>query len=363
MTSGRMESERDDTATDSGKGVQLAAQDSMGIELAELSERTPEKDVEGSMQQDNTCYWFSPGCLARPFTFSLHLAISIPLYLITLIPILFVMAFRAILLILGLSSPPPEPTEKQPGVPRIFFDGAGYCFYFALGVMKKLREDYDVVDKAEIFAISAGNIAAICFLLDKDPEELLSEHYPILRQRMLFSHFREPVFGFCNRLRPVADLLDDLLPDNIHHLANGRYHAMICSWPLLGIKYISNFRTKQEFIDAVVCSMGLPGFICLPLLSFHAGWRGLWVDGGLQHIITPVEPMMDLTIRTFADPLKRHRNVDLLPPDDWKLRPAAHLIPPTFDSVIQGVNDSAAYAAEHPALAALEPYRKKELRV
>lgn len=294
----------------------------------------------------------------RPLTFILHLAIALPLYIVTIIPVWFMMTFKLLRHFLGLSPPPSAPTDRSPDVPRIFFDGAGYAFWFSLGVAQHLREEYDLQDKAEIFAISAGNLAAIALLLDLDASSLLLAHYPALRQHTLASHFREPLCGFCNRLGVVSELLHDLLPDNVHTLASGRYHVMLNSWPLLRMKYVSHFDSKQEFIDAVVASMSLPGFVCLPMLSLHADWPGLWLDGGLDHCITPVEPIMDLSVRTFPDPLRRFGKVDMLPPLDWNMH-AKGAFPHALSGVLRGLQESKLFAAAHPALARLQPWRKR----
>jgi len=47
-------------------------------------------------------------------------------------------------------------------------------------------------------------------------------------------------------------------------------HVHINSWPLLGFRTVGTFATRQEFLDAVIASMAVPGFIAFPMRSTHA---------------------------------------------------------------------------------------------
>ena len=60
--------------------------------------------------------------------------------------------------------------QLQPG-PKLFFDGAGWAFSFNMGVAQYLMQRYDL-RRSPLYAISAGNFAAICILFNTDPEVL-----------------------------------------------------------------------------------------------------------------------------------------------------------------------------------------------
>ena len=236
--------------------------------------------------QDDDHDWIQGGtCLLRPFTCVLHCALVCPCYLISA-SVLFVIIFlRGLLQCIGFLPSAPEPVTSKPGTvtnkPRIFFDGAGWAFPFSLGASQFIIENYDVPQSA-IYAISAGNIGAICLLLNKDPRAEIRKHYPALRRAAVYSHLRQPLFGYCNTLQFVRATIEQLVPDDIHTLASGRYHAVVTPWPHLGLRFVNTFASKREFVDAVVASMAVPPFVYRPLVSRHAGWPGLWVDGGLQ---------------------------------------------------------------------------------
>ncbi len=237
-------------------------------------------------------------CIFRPCAAILHCTIVCPCYLVSAVVLFVVIFLRGLLQCMGIISSTPSPDESAYSTEslesgqrqlRIFFDGAGWAFPFSLGVSKFIMENYDV-SQSKIYAISAGNIAAICLLLNQDPSVEIRKHYGALRRQTLFSHFRQPLCGYCNTLQNIRSIIDKLVPDNIHVLASGRYHAVVTPWPLLGLRFISTFTSKREFIDAVLASMAVPPFVFRPLVSRHAGWPGLWVDGGLQARMPPAPP-------------------------------------------------------------------------
>eukprot|EP00960_Hanusia_phi_P046567 757911-Hanusia_phi.AAC.2 len=258
------------------------------------------------------CTWT---IIIRPLLALLQFALSVVTFLVLFIPSIFVLITKVLLVICKVkSSVPTEPSKRKDGIPRIFFDGAGWAFAFEVGVCKYIHENFDVAQTCEVFAISAGNVSAICLLLDTDPSLLLRAHYPRLWKSMVCAHVREPLFGFCNRLHPIRMLMEELLPPDFYQKVSGRYHIAICSWPFLSMRFVSEFSSNDELIDAVVASMALPGFVAMPILSWHKGWRGLWIDGGVEHLATPMEPLVDVAVRTILDPLGRFHDRDIHPP-------------------------------------------------
>ena len=78
----------------------------------------------------------------------------------------------------------------------------------------------------------------------------------------------------------VRELLEELIPEDWHVHISGRLHVVVGTWPTMRLRYISSFGSKAELIDAVLCSMAVPGFVAAPLYSTHSGWSGFYVDGG-----------------------------------------------------------------------------------
>lgn len=96
------------------------------------------------------------------------------------------------------------------GAPRIFFDGSAWAFGFALGAARHMHQSFDFKNEVEVIGVSAGNVAAICLLLGKDPWELVQALYPRFRRRLMCHHCSRPLIGFCSRLGSPTPLL--LLP-------------------------------------------------------------------------------------------------------------------------------------------------------
>ena len=114
-------------------------------------------------------------------------------------------------------------------------------------------------------------------------QELLNEHFDEILSGML----ARPVCGFCDNLAPVAVFLRAWLPDNAHEVASGRLHVVVSSWPCLGLRFLSTFRSKDELVNAIVASCSFPGFVVRPRVSCHSSWPGTWYDAGLQNMVTP----------------------------------------------------------------------------
>mmetsp|Transcript_53965 Transcript_53965/g.112719 ORF Transcript_53965/g.112719 Transcript_53965/m.112719 type:complete len:200 (-) Transcript_53965:876-1475(-) len=88
--------------------------------------------------------------------------------------------------------------------PKILFDGCAWAFGFELGVCQHLLKNYDIQGaNCEVYAISAGNLPALCLLLEKDPEEEVKVLYPLLLQGMHQSPYSQPLYGYCGDLCPV----------------------------------------------------------------------------------------------------------------------------------------------------------------
>eukprot|EP00960_Hanusia_phi_P065901 766248-Hanusia_phi.AAC.7 len=104
------------------------------------------------------CTWT---IILRPVLAAVQFAFSVVSFLVLFLPLVFVLFTKVLLVIFKVkSSIPPEPSKRKDGIPRIFFDGAGWGFAFEVGVCKYIHEKFDVAQTCEVFAISAGNVSA-----------------------------------------------------------------------------------------------------------------------------------------------------------------------------------------------------------
>eukprot|EP00812_Abedinium_dasypus_P002178 NODE_1265_length_1189_cov_247.433862.p1 GENE.NODE_1265_length_1189_cov_247.433862~~NODE_1265_length_1189_cov_247.433862.p1 ORF type:complete len:358 (+),score=55.83 NODE_1265_length_1189_cov_247.433862:125-1075(+) len=172
----------------------------------------------------------------------------------------------------------------KPGTPKLLFDGAGFAFPFYLGVSCYLRERCDT-RACDVFGMSAGNIAALMLLLPELHLETWLKHYLEFEDQMVQS----PCGGLLDNLQPVRRYLERLLPTDVHLRLKGRLHVVLSPWPCLGYHFLSEFRSKEEVIDAVLASCTQPGFVWRPgCFCKHRGWRGLYIDPCCS---LPTEPL------------------------------------------------------------------------
>lgn len=61
--------------------------------------------------------------------------------------------------------------------------------------------------------------------------------------------------------------------------------------------------------------MALPAFVYRPVIVWNktSMWPELLIDGGLQGFLTPVDPIADLTIKTFDNPYFKNSDSTLTP--------------------------------------------------
>jgi hypothetical protein len=194
-------------------------------------ESVVEIDIEdpGCAGQPASCW------VVRPVAGAVLLALTIPFYLLTVVPMVVSVILRLVALACNLLDPVPALPPRQKNRPRIYFDGAGHSFGFMLGVARHLVATYDL-SSAQVFAASAGNLAAILLILESDPSAVVRDQFPGFLEAILRDPLCQPLGGYCKQLDSARALLDRWLPHDIHVLASGRLHVLINSWPHLGLR-------------------------------------------------------------------------------------------------------------------------------
>eukprot|EP00668_Euglena_longa_P046140 GGOE01061824.1.p1 GENE.GGOE01061824.1~~GGOE01061824.1.p1 ORF type:complete len:375 (+),score=75.57 GGOE01061824.1:156-1127(+) len=220
----------------------------------------------------------------------LLLALTIPLSILVWLPVILTFLCRKLLLLLRIGSPIPRLKYEESNRPRVFFDGGGYAFHFYLGIVQHIQETYDT-KALDFFGISIGTLPALCLALDLNPFAIVEQWYPPLLQKM---HSR-PLDGFMGTLKPIRELLLEVLPLDAHERASGRLHILVSGWPFLGFRVVSHYPSREALIRTLLCSCAMPGFVWRPLV-LGCWW---WLDPGLQNMLTPVDTVMDVAVRVF----------------------------------------------------------------
>eukprot|EP00960_Hanusia_phi_P065900 766248-Hanusia_phi.AAC.6 len=108
--------------------------------------------------------------------------------------------------------------------------------------------------------------------------------------------------------------------------------------------------------------MALPGFVAMPILSWHKGWRGFWIDGGIEHQATPMEPLVDVAVRMWLDPLGRFHDRDIHPPSR-RISVKHYARPQSQQEIIELLNVGYNVATGHELLQVLKPHQRREREV
>eukprot|EP00614_Pseudopedinella_elastica_P012065 CAMPEP_0172610008 /NCGR_PEP_ID=MMETSP1068-20121228/29886_1 /TAXON_ID=35684 /ORGANISM="Pseudopedinella elastica, Strain CCMP716" /LENGTH=284 /DNA_ID=CAMNT_0013413633 /DNA_START=381 /DNA_END=1235 /DNA_ORIENTATION=- len=167
-----------------------------------------------------------------------------------------------------------------------------------MGVAQYLQEQIADLERSPLYASGTGCFPALCVLLGEDPERLMLKHFEGVFQAMENS----PLCGYCDQMGALRDFLWVWLPKDAHVVAYGRLHILVSPWPLLGLRFLSRFGSKQELIDAVIASCSFPGVAAMPKTSCHEGWQGCWYSAELMTQLTPIDRLVSVPIRVLPRP-------------------------------------------------------------
>ncbi|GAB5366976.1 hypothetical protein AAMO2058_001190100 [Amorphochlora amoebiformis] len=223
------------------------------------------------------------------------LGVCLPISVCIWLPAMGVVLLRLLFLqCLGALTQLPDCAK---GRPRIFFDGTGHLYPFSLGVTAHMMETYTLHSSTLFFAISGGNLSVLCILLNLSPNDLLES-----QRRLLDDASWLPAMGLLGNLEGLRVWLEETLPLDFHIKATGRLVVVVSYWPTLGFHYISEFSSRSVLIDAIIASCRFPILSWRPQLLPIGGSffkQCLMFDAGFQNGITPLDELMDLSIRTF----------------------------------------------------------------
>nr|KAF6277545.1 patatin like phospholipase domain containing 3 [Pipistrellus kuhlii] len=176
------------------------------------------------------------------------------------------------------------------------FAGCGFLGFYHLGATRCLSEraPHLLRDARMFFGSSAGALHCITFLA-RIPLDLtlqvLADLVRSVRSRAL--GVLHPSFSMVRFLR---ETLHRHLPADVHTLISGRMCislTRVSDWENV---LVSDFRSKDEVVDALICSSFIPYFCGLIPPSF----RGVrYVDGGFTDSIPCVDDKATITVSPF----------------------------------------------------------------
>ncbi|XP_045322343.1 1-acylglycerol-3-phosphate O-acyltransferase PNPLA3 [Leopardus geoffroyi] len=176
------------------------------------------------------------------------------------------------------------------------FSGCGFLGFYYIGVTSCLSEraPHLLRDARMFFGSSAGALHCVTFLagipLDKIVHVLMGLVYAARRRNIGIFH---PSFRATSYIR---EHLRRHLPANVHTLVSGRMCVSLTRVSDGESVLVSDFQSKDEVVDALVCSSFIPFYCGLIPPSF----RGVrYVDGGITNNIPFFDSKTTITVSPF----------------------------------------------------------------
>ncbi|XP_077613995.1 1-acylglycerol-3-phosphate O-acyltransferase PNPLA3 [Crocuta crocuta] len=199
------------------------------------------------------------------------------------------------------------------------FAGCGFLGFYHVGVTQCLSEraPHLLRDARMFFGASSGALHGVTFLsgipLDKVIHILVDLVYRARSQNISILH---PSFRMSKFIR---EHLHRNLPDDVHTLISGRMCISLTRVSDGENMLVSDFQSKDEVVDALVCSCFIPFYCGLIPPSF----RGVrYMDGGLSDNVPCFDAKTTITVSPFygeCDICPKVRSTNFLHMDFTKL--------------------------------------------
>jgi hypothetical protein len=157
-------------------------------------------------------------------------------------------------------------------------------------------ENFDI-SKIKFLASSCGCFAAVPLACGLDPYEWCKKDWG-----KCMDHFESRSLGcLFDSKEFYIQLWDEFLPENAHELCSGRLFISVTLYPSMTNNVLSDFRTRQDLIQAIVAST------CLPYLFMRdypvdcgAAQGGMAIDGGFSND-SPCLDSYTITVSALMD--------------------------------------------------------------
>ncbi|XP_013055799.2 omega-hydroxyceramide transacylase [Anser cygnoides] len=191
---------------------------------------------------------------------------------------------------------------RASGTPfSLSFSGSGFLALYQVGVVQSLLELAPELLKSacKVYGSSAGSLiaaAVVCGISLDDLKEFFFATAKEARKTIL-----GPLSPKCSLLANIRAVLQRRLPEDSYQVASGRLHISLTRVVDGQNVMVSEFSSKEELIQALICSCFLPiycGFI-------PPSYRGVrYVDGGFTGL-QPVSSLEEavITVSPFTGEL------------------------------------------------------------
>ncbi|XP_014460908.3 omega-hydroxyceramide transacylase-like [Alligator mississippiensis] len=142
----------------------------------------------------------------------------------------------------------------------LFFKGCGFLIVYELGVVKALWELAPEILRSatKIYGSSSGSIVASIVTCGCELDAVFEDCCTIVKE--VRNVMLGPISPNVDLLLKLQKLLYKALPDNAHQLASGRLHVLLTRVSDRQSVVVSDFGSKEEVIQAVICSCFIPAY-------------------------------------------------------------------------------------------------------
>ncbi|XP_043932551.1 patatin-like phospholipase domain-containing protein 2 isoform X2 [Protopterus annectens] len=185
--------------------------------------------------------------------------------------------------------------------PALSFSGSGFLAIYQLGVVRGLLDlAPDIVKSApKVFGASAGSLTAaavVCGVVGDLEKSILSS---ALKAR---KSFLGPFHPASNISKIIQQYLCSKLPQNAHEVASGKLHIAVTRLSDGTNILLSEFNSRDELIQAIICSCFVPVYCGLTPPTF----RGVrYIDGGF----TCMQPYYDINSTITVSPFTGEHDI------------------------------------------------------
>ncbi|XP_007974224.2 patatin-like phospholipase domain-containing protein 5 isoform X1 [Chlorocebus sabaeus] len=193
---------------------------------------------------------------------------------------------------------------EEEGSWNLSFAGAGYLGLYHVGATECLRQRAPrlLQGARRIYGSSSGALNAVSLVCGKSVDFCCSHLLGMVKQvERLSLSILHPAYA---PIEHIKRQLQDTLPPDAHVLASQRLGISLTRWPDGRNFLATDFATRDELIQALVCTLYLP-FYCGLIPPEFRGER--YIDGALSNNLPFADCPSTITVSPF------HGTVDICP--------------------------------------------------
>ncbi|KAM6162196.1 1-acylglycerol-3-phosphate O-acyltransferase PNPLA3 [Erethizon dorsatum] len=176
------------------------------------------------------------------------------------------------------------------------FSGCGFLGFYYVGATRCLSEraPHLLRDARMFFGCSAGALHGVTLLAGVSIDRVLQMLMDLIRKvRARNMSILHPSFNLGRCLR---EGLQEILPDDVHQLISGKICISLTRVSDGENVLVSDFQSKGEVMDALLCSCFIP-FICGLIPPTFRGVR--YVDGGVSNNLPVLDSQTTITVSPY----------------------------------------------------------------